>query len=652
MTAEEKAQIYKGEALRMLELKRQWKNRAHAFAHGCSILGVIAIVLAVSLLAEVNRPRLLPAPIPAGDVDDPTPGHILAVIKIGGCSATVFAQGESFSAAIGAAHCVASIRGGRLYAPATGTKFWAGNCAGQAATAELLEIDAQHDLAIFRVPNSLVLGVANIPNDLPPAGSVREAVGYTAGQGPIYKRLADIRSNAINAAWDQPLSNGDRWQCTVTSGRFWGGDSGGAVFIDGQLCGVISNRGGNSGTMQQPTSNDLFCCPHKYVREFAEQCSKRRDWNCGDGFCEPRQQPGYVPPRDLAPAPDQPQPQKPPAPQQPGWKPSPNIQIRLPGQQQAPPTPDQLLKSDKGQAVLIQQLFEQIAKLQQANADQVAKLTEQFASLHTQIGGIAEKPVDPNAGKILQQLDELRHALETQPQLGAPDINITALQQALQQTVQQTVTNSQQPLVEKLLEGIHAKIGGEASASAPAPGAGATGLITLGGWLLPILLGGSGVAGMAGTGGFFALKALYGWWKSKKTSKASTPATSSSRSAGPGGPAIDAQRIIEQLLAKLQQQGQGAPAAGQTPSSDGHTTAPAPRPYPILSDSPPPPPQIITESVFTPIERNTFAEAYAWSKAAFARKYPNQAEPFFGVLDSFINQHLAGQGVKNANVSK
>ena len=67
----------------------------------------------------------------------------------------------------------------------------------------------------------------------------------------------------------------------------------------------------------------------------------------------------------------------------------------------------------------------------------------------------------------------------------------------------------------------------------------------------------------------------------------------------------------------------------------------------VTVDSPPPPQAIVPETRFAPYERDTFAEAFAWSEAELARKYPGSV----GTLESLrglIDQYLAAKGLTRA----
>ncbi len=72
---------------------------------------------------------------------------------------------------------------------------------------------------------------------------------------------------------------------------------------------------------------------------------------------------------------------------------------------------------------------------------------------------------------------------------------------------------------------------------------------------------------------------------------------------------------------------------------------PASQPTTITVESPPLPQAIVPETRFTPYERDTYAEAFAWAESEMARKYPGSV----GTLESIkglIDQYLSAKGLK------
>lgn len=72
------------------------------------------------------------------------------------------------------------------------------------------------------------------------------------------------------------------------------------------------------------------------------------------------------------------------------------------------------------------------------------------------------------------------------------------------------------------------------------------------------------------------------------------------------------------------------------------------KPVVVSTQTPPPPQAIIPETRFVSVERDTFAEAYDWAKSDFVRSYPGAATTF-QTLDNKIQQYLAAKGLKKGD---
>lgn len=197
-----------------------------------------------------------------------TPSHLLASVKMvnGGtrCSGTVCYRDEKAAWIASAAHCVAGRIGGSCY--------WY-NGDGTWFEAELVAFDRGKDLSLFRCDTpEKTLGVAWITGEKPQGEF--EACGYTGvdgtGRGPYYKKISP---------------DGDRWYRIEDAAPFGGGDSGGSVFADGRLIGVISccdgasERSNNEKILTGSTPGQFFewvqtngCprCPPPEQRQFFE----------------------------------------------------------------------------------------------------------------------------------------------------------------------------------------------------------------------------------------------------------------------------------------------------------------------------------------------------------------------------------------------
>lgn len=71
----------------------------------------------------------------------------------------------------------------------------------------------------------------------------------------------------------------------------------------------------------------------------------------------------------------------------------------------------------------------------------------------------------------------------------------------------------------------------------------------------------------------------------------------------------------------------------------------AQKPVVVTTESPPPPQAIIPETRYVRVERDTFADAYDYAKREFVRNYPGAAATFQAV-DNMIEQYMAAQGIK------
>ena len=183
-----------------------------------------------------------------------TPSHLLASVKMvnGGnrCSGTVCHRDAESAWIVSCAHCVSGKIGNSCY--------WY-NGDGTWFKAELVAFDRELDLSLFRCDEpEETLGVAWILDEAPTGDEVRyEACGYTGvdgtGKGPYYKSVTPV---------------GDL-HFRVDSGPFGAGDSGGGIYADGALIGVISCCGGPSSS----SSNTKMYpwCSHQQLREFVAQ---------------------------------------------------------------------------------------------------------------------------------------------------------------------------------------------------------------------------------------------------------------------------------------------------------------------------------------------------------------------------------------------
>lgn len=261
--------------------------------------------------ASTTYPVLADGPL---YVSETSPGYVLGSIHIANgstrCSGTVISQGEQYAAAVSAAHCFQGKIGGI---------FDAFNPDGSSMEAQLLDIDRDADVALFRVPADKILGRSWVPPEgkIPTVGSY-SAIGYTHTRGPIYKSCDIIDSGKWRSQKGSP-----RARYRVKTGTFGGGDSGGGVFKNGALIGIISCCERDPAASN---NKEISGCAHSALCRFLVRNRKQLD-GCGPYGCPP----DYPQERRYRRQP-------------PDWSPSPNIPIRPPNQQQeqspAPPITD------------------------------------------------------------------------------------------------------------------------------------------------------------------------------------------------------------------------------------------------------------------------------------------------------------------------
>ena len=240
-------------------------------------------------------------------VDYTTPSYILGSVHLANgetrCSGTIISKGEEWAAAVSAAHCFSGRIGGKftIYYPD-----------GSEAEATLLAMDKEHDISLFKVPASSVLGHSWVPHKgmIPKVGSY-SAVGYPATRGPEYKNVKLWRTNE---------NRGTIWMYRkMDNTRFGGGDSGGGIFKNGALLTVISTCEKNSSRYD---NKELRGCSHDCLVDFLTR-NEQQLRGCGPWGCPPG--PQYENHRRRPP----------------GWRPEPNIPIRPPRRERRQQTPPQ-----------------------------------------------------------------------------------------------------------------------------------------------------------------------------------------------------------------------------------------------------------------------------------------------------------------------
>lgn len=78
---------------------------------------------------------------------------------------------------------------------------------------------------------------------------------------------------------------------------------------------------------------------------------------------------------------------------------------------------------------------------------------------------------------------------------------------------------------------------------------------------------------------------------------------------------------------------------------------PSQQPQPITIENPPPAQVVLSETRFTPVERDTFAQAHSWAVDTYVRRNPG-AEGTMVALDALIWQYLESKGIKRTQTQR
>lgn len=218
--------------------------------------GLVVVFVIGSQMAVLHRSQQPIQYAAEPTFDYTSPARVLASVRIGqsgGCSGTIIHINGEKAYGVSAAHCCSGV----------GQTFVIGNPDGTSASARWTAINREHDLALFVTWASQI--IAACPVAEAPDYDTIDACGYPAGNGPIYKR-ATYNGDRQGSFQGMP-SGATRAYYTVTEGWFQGGDSGGGVFADGRLVGVISH--GPRGSDPVPTP--LWGSTHEQLMGFLKR---------------------------------------------------------------------------------------------------------------------------------------------------------------------------------------------------------------------------------------------------------------------------------------------------------------------------------------------------------------------------------------------
>lgn len=257
-----------------------YKRKYHQCLIGLTILSLINLSLVIAL---TNKPNNNPEKV------DPTPDHVLASVYFG-CSGTIISKGETRGYGVSCNHCYR----------VTGNSFTVHYADGSKTDdAKVEALDAAHDLMLFSVPSESILAISQIPlKQVPDSGKpIYEVCGYPAHRGPMWYDLKNPSVDRINK------NSLERWKFDIAEevGTIEKGNSGCGIFVNGQLCSVLSHRDSDPNN----PGRTAFSCPHQYLVEFcSRECKKINGrWNCEKPPNNNQKAPG---PGEWQPSPKQP----------------------------------------------------------------------------------------------------------------------------------------------------------------------------------------------------------------------------------------------------------------------------------------------------------------------------------------------------------
>jgi S1-C subfamily serine protease len=256
---------------RIRSLRRQLKKEKEMntlWKIACASLGVVTLsVIATAFVASQivgasNRVQMdAPPKVAVSGRMQNTPASVLSSVLI--CngnlqgSGTVISRGDAHAAILSAAHNFKGTIGG---------KFWVYYPDGTFTQAELIAWDLTRDLALAKVAADTVLDTAYVPDVMP--SDTLTSVGYTNGQGPIYKHMTYTGYHFNN-------TQKRMWNLQLTDGSFGFGDSGSGVFLGDALVGVGTHVGRQYGSTQ------AYAISFEEIKEFLKE-NQSKLVDCGD----------------------------------------------------------------------------------------------------------------------------------------------------------------------------------------------------------------------------------------------------------------------------------------------------------------------------------------------------------------------------------
>ena len=239
----------------VVNLLRKFVNKQTVVA---SLLLFCLTLPASGLIAqEVDRADVPAASVKVDESSQDVEADQLAVsvyraasIRLGGCSGTIVAIGSEYAYGVSASHCRGSA-----------DTFSYTTYDGERGVGRWVMSDSGSDLSLFKIyakdaPASVPVWADDIK-----VGKARQFVGYGMHGSKRYEYQGE--KSMVESGSRKKF---DRYGFKLVGGKFAGGDSGGGVFLDDELIGVISH-----GTDMKYT----YTSQHGQIVKFLEEAEKK-----------------------------------------------------------------------------------------------------------------------------------------------------------------------------------------------------------------------------------------------------------------------------------------------------------------------------------------------------------------------------------------
>lgn len=246
----------KSEVRKEREMKNWWKYVSFSTALACAVICFTFVIHAIS--ANTPAPVVRGPLEPMSGKQQVVPMSVLSSVKILSGdkmgSGTVIAKGEEYGTVLTAAHVFSGQE--------IGQTFWVYFPDGTYTKGTLVAKSDADDLAIATIPENTVLATTPVPDKMP-AGRIK-LVGYTGGEGPIYRSMVY-----------QDRSEG-MWRMNLVNSSAERGDSGGGVFQQNQLIGVATAKSGwvyykHNCHWYKRKDDSIYVVPHSDVTAFLQK---------------------------------------------------------------------------------------------------------------------------------------------------------------------------------------------------------------------------------------------------------------------------------------------------------------------------------------------------------------------------------------------